>query len=151
NTPVQLTALSGITAITAGWGNTFALKNDSTVWSWGQNFYGQLGLGDTTDRHIPVQVSGLTGIIAIAGGGGHSLALKNDSALWSWGYNNQGQLGDSTTIQRSAPVQVIGLCPGSNGVNELLEQLPVSVFPNPFSIQITFTFNSQIENASMKI
>jgi len=107
NTPVQVSGLTGIIAIAGGgWGHSIALKNDGTVWSWGQNYFGQLGLGDTTDRLLPAQVSGLSGIIAIANGGGHSLALKNDSTVWVWGYNSLGQLGDSTTTDRHSPVQM---------------------------------------------
>ncbi len=109
--PGNVGFLTNIIAIaTGGWGHSFALKSDGTVWSWGQNYFGQLGVGDTTDRYSPTQVS-ITGITAISAGGGHSLALKNDGTVWAWGYNSLDQLGDSTSIDRHAPVQVHG--PGS--------------------------------------
>ena len=45
------------------------MKSDGTVWAWGDNGYGQLGDGTTTQRLTPVQVSGLTGVTACGGGG----------------------------------------------------------------------------------
>ena len=92
NVPVQVSSLTGITAIAGGGDHSLALKNDGTVWAWGWNGYGQLGNGTNTDSNVPVQVSSLTGIIAIAGGYGHSLALKNDGTVWAWGYNGMVNL-----------------------------------------------------------
>src|ERR1700752_2620884 len=90
--------------------------SDSTVRSWGNNSNGQLGVGDTIDRHTPVQVNTLTGIIAVAGGGElpttrtiHSLFLKSDSTVWACGANANGQLGDGTTTERRTPVPVTSL------------------------------------------
>jgi len=92
--------LSGVTAVAAGSTHTLARKNDGTVWAWGENTTGQLGvsltspsLGYSTDA---VQVGGgvpLTNIIAIAANGDHSLALDSFGQVWAWGYNGTGQLG----------------------------------------------------------
>ena len=82
------------------------LWNMRTLWSWGNNSYGQLGLGDFTHRSSPVQVGTLTNWSKIAGGGNHSLAIKTDGTLWTWGYNRFGQLGLGDTTYRSSPVQV---------------------------------------------
>ncbi|MBI5778435.1 MAG: putative Ig domain-containing protein [Planctomycetes bacterium] len=110
STPVQVTGLTNIIAIAGGsYHSIAALSSDGTVWTWGNNWYGQLGDGTTTNRLTPVQVSGLTGAIAIAGGGSHSIVLKNDGTVWTWGYNYFGQLGDGTTTNRLTPVKVIGL------------------------------------------
>jgi YD repeat-containing protein len=107
--PVQVSGLTGATAIAVGAYHSLALKSDGTVWAWGYNASGQLGDGTTTNRSTPVQVSGLTGVTAIAAGLYHSLALKPGGTVWGWGYNALGQLGDGTTINRSTPVQVSGL------------------------------------------
>lgn len=48
--------VSNMTAVVAGNYNTLARKGDGTVWTWGSNTFGQLGLGDTIDRSSPVQV-----------------------------------------------------------------------------------------------
>src|SRR5207302_6347348 len=97
-------------------GHTVALRNDGTVWEWGNNHAGQLGNGSTTDFNTPVQVLGpsrtgsLTGITAIAAGYEHTTALKNDSTVWDWGDNSFGRLGvgNGSLAQSNIPVQVVG-------------------------------------------
>lgn len=94
-------------------GNRFAvvLRDDGSLWAWGDNQYGMLGDGTTSDRRLPVPVGTLSSMtsISIFGSGSHSLALKSDGTVWSWGRNNSGQLGDGTTTDRWSPVQVSGL------------------------------------------
>jgi alpha-tubulin suppressor-like RCC1 family protein len=103
--PLQVSGLSGMTAIAAGNNFTVALKNDGTVWAWGINSNGQLGDGTTTEHHTPVQVSLLSGVTAIAVGDNFSVALKNDGTVWTWGGNSNGQLGNGTTTDSNVPVQ----------------------------------------------
>ncbi|MEW6276752.1 MAG: hypothetical protein AB1556_16790, partial [Bacillota bacterium] len=107
----------GIIGLAAGNSHSLAVKSDGTVWTWGNNSRGQLGIGswDYEDIHsVPVQVKNLTGIIAVAAGESHSLALKKDGTVWAWGNNSLGQLGDGTVLDsppycRCNPVQVAGL------------------------------------------
>lgn len=104
--------LEGIIQVAAGEFHSVALKKDGTVWTWGCNWYGQLGDGTTESRNIAVQVKGLggtgylNGVIAVAAGGHHTIALKDDGTVWAWGYNDYGQLGNGSTAQSSTPVQV---------------------------------------------
>lgn len=108
--PVQVSGLSGIVQVATGWrSHCFALKSDGTVWAWGQNQYGQLGDGTSTDRGTPVQVSGLTGVVQVSVGWYHSLALKSDGTVWVWGWNEYGQLGDGTFDARKTPFQITAL------------------------------------------
>ncbi|MDR0791389.1 MAG: hypothetical protein LBE47_02495 [Methanomassiliicoccaceae archaeon] len=109
STPVRVSGLTNVIAITAGASHSLALKSDGTVWAWGSNGNGRLGDGTTTERRTPVQVSGLTDVTAIAAGNIHSLALKSDGTVWAWGSNTLGRLGDGTTTERRTPVQVSGL------------------------------------------
>lgn len=110
NTPVQVSGLTGITAIAAGRDHSLFLKNDGTVWACGGNWSGQLGNGTTNyDTITPVQIISLTGITAIAGGLAYSLFLKNDGTVWACGQNGVGQLGDGTTTERHTPIQVSSL------------------------------------------
>jgi alpha-tubulin suppressor-like RCC1 family protein/subtilisin family serine protease len=86
--------------IAGGYLHGLALRNDGTVWAWGDNNHGQLGDGTTKNKTTPVLVSGLSGVIAIAGGGYRSLALKNDGTVWAWG---------ETVTTKTTPEQVSGL------------------------------------------
>ncbi|NBD22977.1 RCC1 domain-containing protein [Paenibacillus glycinis] len=102
---------AGVTMAASGGGHTLALKKEGTVWAWGNNAYGQLGYGSSSEgSKMPVQVQGLDSVIAISAGSEHSLALKSDGTVWAWGSNASGQLGDgSTMFKSSSPVQVANL------------------------------------------
>jgi alpha-tubulin suppressor-like RCC1 family protein/fibronectin type 3 domain-containing protein len=109
SSPVQVSGLSGVTAVAAGDRHSVAVKCDGTVWAWGYNGSGQLGDGSQTWRTAPVQVGTLTGVVAVSAGANHTVALKSDGTLWAWGFNDSGQLGDGTKTYRLSPVQVSGL------------------------------------------
>jgi alpha-tubulin suppressor-like RCC1 family protein len=105
SSPVQVGALTTWYQVAAGLLG-LAIKTDGTMWSWGNNFYGGLGLNDTIKRSSPVQIGGLTTWSQIAVGYAFSLAIKTDGTLWSWGFNSTGQLGINNQYNRSSPVQV---------------------------------------------
>ncbi|CAI6070600.1 InlB B-repeat-containing protein [Cohnella sp. JJ-181] len=109
STPVQVAGLDHVVAISAGNYHNLAIKENGTVWAWGDNGWGALGDGTTTKRIVPVQVQGLSDVKAVSAGGWHSVALKADGTVWGWGHNNYGQVGDGTKTQRNAPVQLSGL------------------------------------------
>ncbi len=85
---------------------TFAIKTDGSLWSWGENAYGQLGQNDVADRSSPAQVGALTTWAKVNSGGVHALAVKTDGTLWTWGHNPFGALGSNSIAQRSSPAQV---------------------------------------------
>ncbi len=97
---------SDIKSIAGGENHSLALKNDGTVWAWGDNSKGQLGDGSKTQRINPVQVQNLDHVIFIAAGANHSLAIRNDGSLWAWGDNASGQLGDKAPKPCLTPVQI---------------------------------------------
>lgn len=88
----------------------FGVKGDGTLWSWGDNGQGQLGLGDTAQKNAPVQVGTDTNWnhsnYAVGTGALHSLMLKADGTLWATGDNQYGQLGDGTTTDQHSPIQI---------------------------------------------
>jgi len=85
---------------------TVALRSDSTLWSWGSNGNGQLGIGNLVQQKSPVQIGADHDWKDISAGSCHCNAIKTDGTLWGWGLNNHGQIGDSTIIQRNSPVQI---------------------------------------------
>lgn len=90
--------------IAAGRSHLLFLRADGTLWGYGNNGQGQLGLGHTTDQNGPVQIA--SGVAQIAAGEYHSLFVKTDGTLWAMGNNTNGQLGDGTTTYRNSPVQI---------------------------------------------
>ena len=106
SSPVQVGALTTWVHAAAGFGNSAGILLDGSLWTWGANADGQLGLGNTTPRSSPVQVGALTNWDLISLGLGSSIALKTDGTLWAWGANFLGQLGVGNTTNRSSPVQI---------------------------------------------
>jgi len=104
--PTQVGTDTNWKTVTAGLRYTIAIKTDGTLWAWGDNTHGRLGLGDTTNRYYPIQVGTNTDWKVVDAGWGHTVALKNDSTLWAWGNNKHGQLGLGDDIDRLYPTQV---------------------------------------------
>lgn len=110
SSPVQ--TISGGTnwkQASSGIGHTAAIKTDGSLWLWGCNSNGELGLNSTNlICRSPVQtVSGGTNWKQVSAGGINTGAVKTDGTLWVWGNNLCGQLGDNSTISKSSPVQTI--------------------------------------------
>jgi alpha-tubulin suppressor-like RCC1 family protein len=86
--------------------HTACIKTDGTLWTWGYNASGELGLQDIAERSSPVQVGSLTNWKQVGTGGFNTVCVKVDGTLWTWGVNFSGQLGLEDTTARSSPVQV---------------------------------------------
>ena len=90
-------------------GHAAAVKTDGTLWTWGSNAVGQLGVGNTISRSSPVQVGALTDWSIIAVGVGNVGSIKADGTLWTWGENANGQLGNGLSgigNRASSPVKI---------------------------------------------
>ena len=101
-----------VVAIAAGSFHSLALKSDGTVWAWGRNSAGQLGVGSywDTSTPTPLQVIGLSDVVRIAAVGSTSFAMKADGSVWSWGLNNDGLLTmDTGEAFNPTPLQVTAL------------------------------------------
>ncbi|AEC01563.1 fimbrillin family protein [Parasphaerochaeta coccoides] len=114
STPVQVRDSSGVgfmtdvVAVSAGLHYTIILKKDGTLWATGRNNFGQLGVGNKTDRKTPVKVAFMgTDVAAVSAGYNHTLIQKKDGSLWATGFNTNGQLGVSDNTNRSTPEQVV--------------------------------------------
>lgn len=107
SSPVQVGALTNWSKVTTNsTQSTLAVKTDGTLWSWGSNGDGDLGLGDTVSRSSPVQVGSLSNWSDVIGMSGAALAIKTDGTLWSWGGGGDGRLGLNSQISRSSPTQI---------------------------------------------
>lgn len=108
NSPVQVGALTDWAAVAVGEEHTIALKTNGTIWSWGRNIAGQLGLSlsNTVDKSSPVQIGSRTDWASVYAGMSSSFAIRTSGALWAWGDNSVGQLGIGTIAGKSSPVQV---------------------------------------------
>jgi alpha-tubulin suppressor-like RCC1 family protein/uncharacterized protein YjdB len=91
------------------------LKDDGSVWSWGEHTYGQLGAqpSGSSSNPVPIQKADgnrLLAIKAIAAGGYHTVALDRDGKVWTWGRNSEGQLGHSSgALSNKKPEGIAGL------------------------------------------
>lgn len=119
STPFLLTGISNVTMAVLGDGHAAVLNDDGTVWTWGSDWRGLLGIGSedyhklSSDYSLkPVQVPGLTNVTSISAGIEDTVVIKADGTVWSWGGNEYGQLGDGTREDRNTPIQV----PISNAV-----------------------------------
>lgn len=105
DTPTKITKLPepklNFKSVAAGHRHSLALTDDGQLYAWGNNQFGQLGLGHMkpTDRpeKINIEYKGVLKFIDIAAGADHSLALSDKGEIWSWGANSAGQLGQGDT------------------------------------------------------
>mgnify|MGYP001005705311 CR=1 FL=1 len=119
--PTQLTGLSGVissivsvggtaTDGSSGIGSSFAVKNDGSLWSAGNNTFGQLGLGDTTQRTSWTEVIALSRpVLQLAASEGRPITVAaridglSGNEGWIWGYNGNGQCGTNNTTNQNDP------------------------------------------------
>lgn len=85
--------------------SALAIKNDGTLWAWGEGEYGVLGIGSYSNKSTPVQVGTDTDWTDISVGSSHALAVKADGTLWGWGFNEMSQLLDFPTNNK-VPAQL---------------------------------------------
>jgi hypothetical protein len=88
---------------------TGAVRTDGTLWVWGNNYSGQLGLGDRDQRISPTQIAGNDWKNVFAGVTGQMFFQKTNNFFQSSGDNSVGELGVGDTVDRSRPTQVSGL------------------------------------------
>lgn len=114
--PLTVPPLSGITMLSSGQSHFATLKSDGTVWTWGDNSGGDLGLGiQTLPGPGAQQVPALSNVVGVSAGGSHTLAVKADGTVWAWGTDYFGELGNGLedsgdmVLSFDAPQQVSGI------------------------------------------
>ena len=113
SSPTQIPGTNWSEKCSSGFTNMAAIKTDGTLWSWGGNHSGGLGVSQPTNTHYssPVQIPGTTWSHVFMGHSGYGgLAIKTDGTFWVWGGGDSGQLAQGNQTNYSSPKQV----PGTN-------------------------------------
>lgn len=110
-TPVQITPTYDWKQVSVGVYHSAAIKTDGSLWVWGDNFFGELGIGDTSsiDRFTPVTtILGGNDWKQVECGYYFTTAIKTNGTLYAWGANNNGECGNGNVGTISIPTQVFG-------------------------------------------
>ncbi len=109
-TPTQIGAGATWKSVDAGDRHTCAVRTNGTLWCWGTDRRGVLGIGNSPGtgqtEALPVQVGTSTDWSTASAGGTHTCGLRTSGALWCWGEGLSGQIGDNATTARWSPVRV---------------------------------------------
>lgn len=117
-------------AAAAGGYHNVLLGDDGTVWVWGNNQLGQLGLGDRVSRAAPQQVTGVDQIVDIAATATATFALRADGTLLGWGHLGSGVtlipmvVPSAGTPLPSVTTQTTSACPLGGIPNLVVDQIP---------------------------
>jgi alpha-tubulin suppressor-like RCC1 family protein len=115
SSPVQIgtgTSWSSVSVGGSGVPSSFAIKTDGTLWAWGNNYFGNLGINTSSGyRSSPVQIGTGTTWSKVFAVDTDSLtaqtfAIKTDGTLWAWGNNSGGRLGINNAFNQSSPTQI---------------------------------------------
>lgn len=89
----------------------YGIKKDGTLWSWGQNISGCLGIGYDSSaiiKYTPVQIGSNNDWVDIAVSLNFCMAINTRGELYGWGYNGTGQLGTSNSNTMVRPILIEG-------------------------------------------
>lgn len=98
--------LDNVSQISQKNGLHIAIKEDASLWAWGNNENGWLGDGTKMDKKKPVKIMDSV-VQIIQNTEGTAFAIKKDDSLWAWGNNNVGILGDGTEQDRLSPIKIM--------------------------------------------
>jgi len=108
-TPIQVGTATDWVYVSAGNAHTVGIREDAsgnrTLWAWGNNGSGRLGIGGTTSQNLPQRVGAAVDWVSVSAGEAHTMAIR-DGELWAWGNNGNWQLGDGTATNRNVPTRI---------------------------------------------
>ena len=108
-TPTQVGNDSTWVDVECGTNFTIGQKANGTIWAWGNNATGQLGIGNTSQQNSPVQIGNDSTWIGVSCGGGSMVGFKADGSVWCSGDNSVGQLGNGSANSSTIPLKINGL------------------------------------------
>jgi len=144
-------------SIATGRNTSFGVQTNGTLWVWGENINGELGLNDTTNRNAPTQIGTDTNWVSVIAGEDHTIAIKSDGTLWGWGRNNFSAAGTGSFDSGTGfftPVLVPTLIPNMCAPlqNERFNlATTVSISPNPAKELVNIAFSTALQNPSISI
>ncbi len=156
STPVVVSMPAGVsaTAVAAGAAHSAALGSNGAVYTWGNNSFGQLGIGNTTSSSVPVKVTLPAGVTPTEVAAGQYMTEILDSAgnVYSWGDGDFGELGNQKSVEENSPVQadvsaVTAIAAG--GYHSLVISLG-SVFAYGYN-SVGQLGNNTLQNASTRV
>ena len=106
--PIQVGTADDWRDVAGGQGHTCGIRGTGTLWCFGRNTAGELGLGAGSPGQVRVatQVGTADGFRTIDCGQDASCGLRSDGTLWCWGDNSFGQLGFPPSPMQPAPKQI---------------------------------------------
>ena len=115
-----------VTQLEVGWSSSCAAVQGGSLYCWGRNNVGQLGIGTTEDSNVPVEVTALgSGVRAFSSGYRNVCAIDAEGALYCWGSNFYGALGDGSEEDSSTPVRVGGVLAYAGDPNLTITEVDV--------------------------
>jgi alpha-tubulin suppressor-like RCC1 family protein len=144
-------------SIATGRNTSFGVQSNGTLWVWGENINGELGLNDTTNRNVSTQIGTDTNWVSVISGEDHTIAIKTDGTLWGWGRNRKGATGNGSFDSGTGffnpilvPTQIPNMCaPLQNESFSLATSISIS--PNPATNQVNLVFSTALQNPSISI
>jgi alpha-tubulin suppressor-like RCC1 family protein len=115
--PTRVQGLADVVQIACGYDHMLALQRDGTVWAWGLNERGQLGVGDLQPRARPTRIPLLSGVSHIAAASSASVARLTDGSWRIWGDAGPAMMKRGRD-QASPPMTVPAPPPGLQGVRD---------------------------------
>ena len=132
NLPICISAIEGnalnkknIVEVQIDRNTIIALDSGGKVYTWGYNYYGQLGDGTTTNSNKPICISDIEGnvlngrnIVEVQNDNSTMIAINSEGKVYTWGKNRYGELGNGTDENSNVPICISDI-PGNalNGKN----------------------------------
>lgn len=166
SSPVQVTALPPVTKIYATPLNAYVVTTTGSVYGWGSNANGAIGIGSTSQSSYvtPTHIPTINNPRRIDGGASFNMALLQDGTLRAWGFNGNAEFGAPTPLFSPLPIPVAGVASvtgfgvgwatvhafgvvsGTTGVESVATSSPTTFAlhapaPNPFRSETALSFD----------